>query len=181
MFIHHRIVASLSVSLFLLCAYASSQTYPSQLRYGDAMPSFAGQTLSGKWVGLSAVDAGRPAVVIFSFSRAGGRDAQNWTQHLAKDDPRFSIYTIIFLESVPRLLRSMVVSGIKSGMPPVMQDRTILLYWDERSWKQRLQLADESHACVTLIRANGEIQWMNSESFSDARYSELTKQIRASN
>jgi hypothetical protein len=143
------------------------------------MPSFAGQTLLGKWLDLPAAASGKPAIVIFSFSRASGHDAQNWTQHLSKDDPRIAIYTVIFLESVPWFLRSMVASEIKNEMPSAMQDRTVLLYRDARSWKQRLQLADEGHACVSLIRANGEIQWMDSDSFADARYSDLTKQIQA--
>jgi hypothetical protein len=163
----------------LLSLPARGQLAPSHLKPDDTLPPLAGQALSGKWVDLPASAAGKPAVVIFSFSRAAGRDAHNWTQHLSKDDPRLSIYTVIFLESVPRLIRGMVVSGIKSQIPTVMQDRTILLYQDERSWKQRLHLADESHACVTLVRENGKIQWMNSESFVDVRYSELTKQIRA--
>lgn len=176
---YKRITASLAAYLFLLQAFASSQTSPSQQRYTGIMSRLEGQTLSGKWVDLPAAAAGKPAVVIFSFSRAAGHDAQNWTQHLSKGDPQIPIYTIIFLETVPRLFRSMAASAIKSEIPISMQDRTILLYRDEGSWKQRLQLGDESHACVTLVRANGEIQWMSSDSFTGARYSELTKQIRA--
>lgn len=175
---HDKIVTSLAVSFFLLGAHAFSQINPSRLGSGSAMPSLAGQTLAGTWVDLPGDAAGKPAIVVFTFSHAGGRDAQNWSRRLLKDDPRLSIYTIVFLEGVPRLLRNMVASEIKSAMPTELQDRTILLYQDENSWKQRLQLADESHACVTLLRANGEIQWMNCESFADVRYSELTKQMR---
>jgi hypothetical protein len=133
------------------------------------MPRLEGQTFSGKWVDLPAAAAGKPAVVIFSFSRAAGHDAQNWTQHLSGDEPQFPIYTIIFLETVPKLFRSIAVSAIKNEIPVRMHDRTILLYRDEGSWKQRLRLGDESHACVTLVRANGEIQWMSSDSFTGVR------------
>jgi hypothetical protein len=174
-----RIFVGLSVSLLLLSSYASSQTNASSLNDNDKLPSIAAPALSGKWVDMPAITAGKPAVAIFSFSRAAGREAQNWTQHLSKDDEHLAIYTVIFLESVPRLLRSMVLSEIKKDVPGVMQDRTIILYRDEREWKQRLQLTDEHRACLTLIRANGEIQWINSEPFTDARYVELRKQIRA--
>lgn len=143
------------------------------------MPAISGQTLAGHRVELPAAAAGKPAVVIFSFSRAGGRDAQNWAQRLAIHKPRVAVFTVIFLESVPRIIRGMVVSAIKSAMPPDMHDRTIILFRDEQSWRQQLQLSDESHACVALIRADGSLQWMNSESLSDARFSELTKQIEA--
>ena len=176
---HNRITVSLLVSLFLLCGHASSQTAPSRLRYGDMMPSLAGQTLSGMWVDLPQATGGKPAVVVFSFSRAGGRDAQSWTQHLSADNPGLTIYTVIFLEGVPRFFRSMAVSGIKSEMPAAMQDKTVLLYRDEQLWKQRLQLGDERHACVALIGVHGEIRWMASDSFTDPRYSELGKMIVA--
>jgi len=172
-------IVSWSASLFLFCTHLSSQTDIPHLKYGNTMPSIAGQALSGNWIELPAATQGKAAAVLFSFSRAAGHDAQNWTQHLSNDDPRLPIYTVIFLESVPRLLRGMVISGIKSGMPTGMQDRTILLFRDELSWKRRFRLSDESHACVILIRPNGEIQWISPESFTDARYSELTKEIQA--
>lgn len=174
-----RSATSLAISSLLLCAHAFSQNAAQSLKYDDILPPVTAETLSGKEVDLRNAVVGTPAVMIFSFSRSGGRDAQNWAQHLSKDYPRLSIYIIIFLDSVPRLLRSMVVSRIKSEMPVVLQDRAFVLYHDERTWKQRLQLADESHACVALIRANGAIQWINSESFSVSRYSELTTQLQA--
>jgi hypothetical protein len=171
--------ANLSVCLLLLSAAACSQTVSPRLDYGVTMPSLAGQTLSGKWMDLPTVAAGKPAVVIFSFSRAAGRDAQNWTEHLSRDEPRLSIYTVIFLESVPRILRGAALAGIRSGMPSALQERTIPLYRDEDLWKQRLQVVTESHACITLLRPDGKIQWMSWESFGEARYSELKKQIQA--
>lgn len=45
-------------------------------------PSLVGQTVEGKRLDLPTSAGGKVAVVIFSFSRSGGRDAQNWAQHL---------------------------------------------------------------------------------------------------
>jgi len=103
--------------------------------------------------------------VVFSFSRAGGRDAQLWTQRLMKDDPHLANYTVIFLESVPGLFRPIAVSGIKDGMPPVLQDRTILLYRNEDLWRQRLQVTNERNACVMLLGSAGQVQWVTSGPF----------------
>jgi hypothetical protein len=174
-----KIVAGFSLIVLLLCTHCSSQTDPRPLRLGSIMPAISGETLAGSRVDLPSAAAGKPAVVIFSFSRAGGRDAQNWAQRLAIRDPRVPVYTVIFLESVPRIIRGMAVSAIKSGMPPDMQGRSIVLFRDEQSWKQGLQLSDESHACVALIGADGTLQWTNSESLTDARFAQLTKQIEA--
>lgn len=165
----------------LLSVPVPGQTTPSHVKPGDILPSLAGQALTGKWVDTASEFGGSPAVVVFSFSRAGGRGAQLWTQRLMKDNPHLAICTVIFLESVPGLFRDMAVSGIKDGMPPALQDRTILLYRDENLWKQRLQIADERHACVVLLGPAGRVQWMTSESFADAIYSDFSKSIRALN
>jgi len=176
-------VVSVCLMLFemLLLAPVFGQTSPSPLKPGDSLPPLSGQALTGKWLDIASVLGGSPAVVIFSFSRASGRDAQLWTQRLMKDDPHMAIYTIIFLESVPVLFRAMAVSAIKDGMPTALQNRTIILYQDENLWKQRLQVANERYACVTLLGQTGRVQWMTLEPFADALYSEFSKSIRALN
>jgi hypothetical protein len=172
-------LASLAISLFPLSARSSVQAGQPYLKPGDILPPLVGHALTGKWLDSASVFGGNPAVVVFSFSRAGGRDAQLWTQRVMKDDPHLAIYTVIFLESVPGLFRPMAVSGIKDGMPPALQDRTMLLYRDEDLWRQRLRVVNESHACVMLLGPTGRVQWMTLGPFADALYSEFTKSIRA--
>jgi hypothetical protein len=171
----------LSISLFLLSAYSAAQPCQSCLKPGDILPPLAGQALTGRSLDVESASGGKPAVVVFSFSRAGGRDAQLWTQRLMKDDPHLANYTVIFLESVPGLFRPIAVSGIKDGMPPVLQDRTILLYRNEDLWRQRLQVTNERNACVMLLGPAGQVQWVTSGPFGDALYAEFRKSIRALN
>lgn len=179
---HRRFLffATLSISFLLLSAHSAVRAGPTHLKPGDILPPFAGQSLTGKRLDLASV-IGNPAVVVFSFSRAGGQDAQLWIQRLMKDDPHLAIYTVILLESVPGLFRAMAVSGIKNGMPAVLQDRTVLLYRDEDLWRERLQVANKRHACVMLLGRTGRIQWITAGPFANALYSELSKSIRASN
>lgn len=180
---HHRYLffGILSVSFFLFSAHSATQSDQSKLKLGDFLPPLAGQTLTGKWLNVAAVSSANRSVVVFSFSRAGGRDAQLWTQRLAELDPHLAIYTVIFLGSVPSLFRTMAVSGIKNGMPLALQDRTILLYRDENLWEKRLQIANEDRACVVLRSSTGQIQWMTTGPFADVLYLEFNKQIRSVN
>ncbi|HTV05330.1 MAG TPA: hypothetical protein VME86_08170 [Acidobacteriaceae bacterium] len=175
-----RSFVCLSTAFLLLASSAVTQSDPLHLKRGDTLPPLSGSSLTGKRLDLPPVTGGAPAAVICSFSRAAGRDAQNWSQHIAKDDPHVTIYTVIFLEAVPRLFRSMAVSGIRHGMPPTLQSRTILIYRDEDLWKQRLQITDTNHVCVILLGPNGHIQWTSSTGFTDAQYSGLRKCIRTS-
>lgn len=174
------VIVGLSVSALLLFARASGSPGQLPLKIGDTLPPLAGQALIGKSLNLPG-DTGDPSVMIFSFSRAGGRDAQNWAQRILKDNPQETIHTVIFLESVPRLFRAMAVSGIRSGMPLAMQDRTILMYGDEALWKQRFQITDEGRAFVMLLGAGGHIRWLGSGPFAETPYLELRKHIRTLN
>lgn len=161
----------------LLATSSLAEQGTSLLKPGDAFPPLAGRTVAGKPLDLPTAAAGKVAVVIFSFSRAGGRDAQNWAQHLSKDDPHLAIYTAIFLESVPRMFRSIAVSGIRSGMPPAMLDQTLLLYQQQTSWEQRLHVKDESYACVLVLDQSGRIRWISLGPFADSLYLRLRKEI----
>lgn len=142
------------------------------------MVSLTGQTLGGKRLDFPAKTEGIIAVLIFSFSRAGGRDAQNWAEHLSKDDDHLPVYTVIFLESVPRLLRPMVVAGIKNGMPPAVQERTVIVYQQQKSWEQRLGITNENTAIVLVLGRTGRIRWISSGPFADSLYLSLKKEVQ---
>lgn len=165
-------------TVVLLAASALGDAAPARLKIGDTLPLLAGKTVTDKPLELPAAAQGKVAVVIFSFSRAGGRDAKNWAQHLSKDDPQLLLYTAIFLESVPRLFRSIAVSEIRSGMPPAMLDRTLLLYQQQSSWEQILQSTDEKNACVVLLGRDGHIRWISSGPFAEPAYEHLREQLR---
>jgi hypothetical protein len=143
------------------------------LQPGNALPALSGQTLSGKLLELPAAARNHVSVAIFSFSRAGGRDARKWAQQLSKDDPHVAIYNVIFLESVPRVLRSVVVSGIRNQMPSTMRDQTVFLYQQQTSWEQRLHIEDTDYACVVVLGRTGLIRSVSSGPFTDAIYARV--------
>ena len=171
----------LSIVLALVVASARGEGGASPLKPRDVLPPLVGQTLTGRQLALPSAAQGNVAVVIFSFTRAGGRDAKSWAQHLSKDDPSLLLYTAIFLESVPHIFRAIAVSEIRNGMPQARQDRTLLLYDHQSFWEQRLHVTDKSQACVLLVGRSGDIQWLQSGPFGGSLYFELKKQIRALN
>lgn len=116
--------------------------------------------------------------MIFSFSRAGGRDAQNWAQRFSKEHPLLAGYNTIFLESVPRPFRSLAVSGIRNAMPPAVQDRTLLLYEEQAGWQKRLQVQDLHNASVVILSPTGGIRWICSGRFTEANYRRAEGEIQ---
>lgn len=148
------------------------------LHMGDVFPQFSGTTLPGKSVTLPTTGMDKAAVLVFSFSRKAAHDARLWNEYLSKDFPNvIPIYGIVELESVPKLFRGMAVAGIKSSMPLSAQDRTIILYREEKLWKQRLAVSDDSRAYVVLMGPRGNIRCMNSGKLTDAEYTNLKNHI----
>jgi len=165
--------------LFLLAVpwfALKAQTAP--LQVGDALPHVSGQTLSGKQLALPADAAGKPAIVSFSFSKAGGKDSGLWSDHVEKDFPAVGRpYTLMMIEAAPKFVRGMIISGSKKGMSTAAQDRCIAMEKDEDVWKQRIGFTKDDRAYVFLLGPDGRIRWRSSGAYSDADYMVLKNEV----
>ncbi|HEY1526045.1 MAG TPA: hypothetical protein VGH51_07390 [Candidatus Angelobacter sp.] len=171
---------ALSLTGFVIPAFwlGAPPSDASSLQRGETLPQVSGQTLTGRTIELPAAARGKPAVVIFSFSKAAGNDARSWNERLSRDFPKnVPSFTIIMLESVPKLFRGMALSGIKGSMPGSMQDRTMVLYRDETLWKQRLAFSMDNRAYVILLGPDGRIAWRSEGAFAEAAYAQLRNQL----
>ena len=156
----------------------AAQSNAPPLHVGDVFPQFSGQTFTGKSVTLPATTVDKPAVLVFSFSRKAAKDARLCNKHLSKDFPNaISVYGVIEMESAPKLFCGMAVSGIKSSMPISVQNRTIALYRNEKLWKGRLMVTNNSRAYVLPLGPAGHIRWMNSGAFTAAEYARFKRDV----
>jgi hypothetical protein len=171
---------SFMIALFAIVSSANAaHSTTSPLHIGDTFPEFSGRTLAGKSLALPATGTDKFAVLVFSFSRAAGKDARQWNEHLSRDfSNAISSYGVILLESAPKVFRRMAVSGIKSSMPLSVQNRTMVLYRNEELWKQRLAVTDNRRAYVLLLGPSGNVCWVNSGAFSDAEYTRLKNRLQ---
>ncbi len=161
----------------LLIMFLQTGSAADPLHTGDLFPALEGETLSGQKAALPL--AGRAAVIIFSFSRAGGNDSRKWTDRLTKDFPSEhapETRLVIMLESVPALFRGMALSGIKS-MPAQLYSRTLVSYHDEAPWKQRLPVTNTSRSYVVLHDAQGRVRWVGTAGFNESDYAHLKDEL----
>jgi hypothetical protein len=91
--------------------------------------------------------SGKVALVISSFSKKGGQDAQQWARQFSMEfaqDSNVICYSVIFLESVPRLFRGFVTSGIKKGMPEEKHSQAIRVLkmksFGRNGWEFRMMM-----------------------------------------
>jgi|SRR5579863_6957266 len=154
-----------------MCA---AQPASAPFKPGDAFPQISGQSLTAKSFDLPAAVAGKPAVILFSFSKTAGKDAAIWGDHVSKAfSNAVPFYNVILLESVPGLFRGMATSSIKSSMPLPVQDHSIILLQNEALWKLRLAVADDTRAYALLLGPDGHIRWISSTSYSDSEFARL--------
>jgi hypothetical protein len=172
----------LAIALLLTLSHTPSmcaaQPTSALLKPSDAFPQISGQSLTAKPFDLPAAVAGKPAVILFSFSKTAGKDAAIWGDNVSKAfSHAVPVYNVILLESVPGLFRGMATSSIKSGMPLPVQDHSIILLQNEALWKLRLAVADDTRAYALLLGPDSCIRWISSTSYSDSEFARLKAAI----
>jgi hypothetical protein len=163
----------------ILFSVALTVTAGERLWVGEVLPSVGGETLSGKEVELPVADAGKPRVLVFSFTKKAGADSKLWNERIARDFGSHApiVFRVIFLESVPKMFRGKAVSGIKSGLPETVWDRSLVLYKDADSWRYKLVVTGVSHAYLVLLDGQGKVLWMSSRAFNEPEYADLKKAL----
>jgi hypothetical protein len=158
----------------------AAQSSAAPLRVGSTFPAFSGRTITNRPLTLPEASIEKPSVLVFTFSRTAGKDAQLWNEHLAKDfAEHVSAYGVIELESAPKLFRRLAIYGIESSMSTSAQNRTVVLYRNGQLWGQRLAVKDENRAYVVLLDRSGTIRWISPGTFSDEAYGYLKTEIAA--
>jgi hypothetical protein len=157
----------------LLGTVGSAET---PLRIGDLFPAVSGETLAGPRLDLPIANTGKRQVLVFTFSKEAGLEARVWNEHIARDfkeNPQFSKYSVIVLESVPVLFRGIALSGMKSRMASPLWNKTALLYKDEALWRNRLTVTNDNHCYIVVLDRGARVIWMGHGPFTDAGYSAL--------
>lgn len=125
--------------------------------WGQAVPHTEGETLAGHKVTVPDVFGGKPAVVVFSFSKGAGEKTAAWLAALAKDGA--PVWSAAMLEAAPRFVRPMIRGGMKKDTPPGMLDRALCLYRDEKAWRAALGIVTDDAPVVVFIDAQGQVAW----------------------
>jgi hypothetical protein len=137
------------------------------------LPKIEGENLSGHKVVLPDAAAGKVAVLIFGFTKASKLQTGAWADTLQADFVARTdvlLYQLPVLEDVPRILRSIVISGIRKGVAENKRDRFIPVLQGEADLKKLVHYKEPDDAyLVVLDRAGSIVQQMHG-AFNDANY-----------
>ena len=158
----------------IVCLLALSQLNAEEL------PSFSGETLSGKQVQLPAAAKGHVTVFCVGFTHGSQKQTKDWATGIGKQfasDPRVAFYDAAVLEDAPRFVRGMIVHGIKSAVPPERYDHFLVIYNHEKELKQAAAFSNPDDAYVLVLDAAGNVVWRAHGEVTAAGMSDLTTRV----
>jgi hypothetical protein len=148
--------------------------------WAQQIPKVDEQSLSGHRVLLPEAVSGKVAVLILGFSRASKEPTSAWGQKLQTDlgkTPGLEIYSMPVLEEVPSLIRGMVISGIKRGVPENQRSHFVPVLHNEASWKKLVNYREPDDAYLVLLDRNGTVAFQMHGALSEQGYEQLRQHI----
>jgi hypothetical protein len=148
---------------------------------GAPLPHTEAEALSGKKIVLPDAVTGHPTIVVVGFTKRSQSQTTAWSTQLTKDygtEPRLQRYSIAVLDDVPGLIRGIVISGIRRGVPKDQQDNFIVLTHDAKAWRDIAGISSPDDAYVILFDDTAHVVAQTHGSIADA-YAPLQSEINA--
>jgi hypothetical protein len=143
-------------------------------------PKIEGESLAGSHVVLPDAAAGKVAVLILGFSKASKTPTTAWGKRIETDfanRPGFELYQLAVLEDVPRIIRGMVISGIKGGVPGNMRDHFIPVLHGESELRKLVNYNQPDDSYLIVLDRSGKIAYQTHGTLNDASYAPLREHI----
>lgn len=146
------------------------------------IPPTHGTSLAGTSITLPDDLRGRVGVLVLGFSKSSGDVCKGWGQRLAesyRDSAEVMYYQLPVLESVPKLIRGMVVKSMKSGVPEAEQTHFLPVFSDEATWRKIAHYGNTDDAYLVVVDGDGKVLWQTSGKVTDTGFAALKRQIEA--
>ena len=127
----------------------------------QAIPTTAGETLSGKPVVPAELMRGQTTILVAGFSHDAGMQSAAWRKAVHVDSALkgLPVYELAMLEKAPAIIRGMIQSGMRKGVPAAEQDQIIVMTRDEKLWEKFFGVENDKDPYVVLLDARGNVLW----------------------
>jgi hypothetical protein len=120
-------------------------------------------------------------VLVFGFTKASKGPTSRWAEKTLAEfgsDAGFELYQLPVLEDVPRLIRGMVISGIKKGVPEKTRDHFVPIVQGEADLKKFVNYKEPDDAYLVIVNPDGLVVQQLHGAVTDAAYGQLRAQIQ---
>jgi len=143
---------------------------------GQPMPRVEGESFAGQKIVLPDAARGKVAVLVFGFTKASKVPTSAWAQKINADlgtRNNFELDELPVLEDVPRLIRGMVISSIKKGVPENRKAHFVPIVQNEAELKKLVNYKEPDDAYLIMLDATGQIVAQTHGPFTDAAYAKF--------
>jgi hypothetical protein len=126
------------------------------------LPELAGKDLLGAEFKLQERLAGRPAVLVFGFTKDSDKETRAWAQGLAADaqgSSAFAVVSVALLEKAPGFVRGFIKKGMRKGSPAERHAWMVVLEKDTKLWEEALGYdpkVQPDHARLLVLGPDGK-------------------------
>jgi hypothetical protein len=155
-------LASLAfILVYGACATAQKVTSPaSQSAQYMRFPTVEANTLSGRTVVFPQATAGKVALLFVAFEQGAQTQINSWFPVLIDEilqQKQIEYYEIPMISGNYKLVSGFIDSGMRSGVPATLHDRTATFYGDRRAFFAAFKVQDLSAARLFVLNALGEV------------------------
>ena len=112
-------------------------------------------------------------LLLVAFQREQQAQVDTWLREMKRYeevDPGFRYYELPTIQSPNRLLRWIIDTGMRSGIPdPKARARTITLYIDKAPFLKALGITDEKRIYCFLVDRTGRVLWRTEGVFEESK------------
>src|SRR5215472_8113303 len=144
-------------------------------------PRLQEENLNGQQVVLPDAASGKVAVFVMGFSKASKTPTEAWAKRTQNDFGKMSgfvLYQMPVLEAVPKMIRGMVISGIKKGVPESERANFVPVLHNEDELKKLVGFGAEDDAYIVLLDRSGKVTYQTHGSSVDPGYPELKAKVQ---
>jgi ATP synthase subunit 10 len=165
------VIARITVLACTLLGVAAAQQFP----------RLQEENVAGQQVVLPDAVRDKVAVLVFGFTRASQNSTGAWVKHLRDDFGKtegFALYQLPVLEEAPRLIRGMITSGMKKGVPEAERTNFVPVVHNEAELKKLVSYKEADDAYLVVLDRTGKIAYQTHGGPDASGYAELRNRLQ---
>jgi hypothetical protein len=155
---------------------------PGFAQTSQPMPSIEGESFAGQKIVLPDAAHGKVAVLVFGFTKASKVPTSAWAQNINSDfgtHNGFELYELPVLEDVPRLIRGMVISSIKKGVPENRRSHFMPVVENEAELKKLVKYKEPDDAYLVTLDRSGQVVAQTHGPLTEAAYAQFRTDLQS--
>ena len=144
------------------------------------LPRLQEENLAGQQVVLPDAASGKVAVLVFGFTRASQTTTGAWMKRIQSDlgkSAGFALYQLPVIEEAPKLIRGMIISGMKKGVAEDERSNFIPVVHNEAELKKLVGYKESDDAYVVVLDRSGKVAFQTHGATPDPNYAELRAKV----